>query len=200
LIQTGTRDSQTATGRGIVELTGVGFSGRNTGSDSIDTNVDTWGTGNGTGLTGHVAVSYNNFRNLWGNCWEYVAGINVLADGSVRVTKQNGTGTITGELLENQFETLSVTLPHDSTTGGFISKIHTDKLGALLFLPSEIAGGNSTQYCDYFIPSTAGVKVLQSGGFNADSTKAGINSLALYCTPTDTVRYGCARLKYIPQS
>ena len=194
-IRYGTRDSQAKSGLGIVYLaSGTNFAGKNTGSDSINTNLDYWGTGKGTGPDGQVAISVLNRQNPWGNAWQYILGINVMTNGSCRVTKQNGTGIIAGTLPEGSYETLPGTLP---LTDNYISKFQTDQLGALTFMPLATAGTGSTGACDYWSYPRNNPSILLSGGVWFHGLGAGVGCRDSTNAPTSYRTVG-ARLEFRP--
>lgn len=195
-IRYGTRNSQAKSGLGIVNLaSGTNFAGKNTGSDSIDTNLDYWGTGKGTGTDGQVAISVLNRQNPYGNVWEFTTGINFFTDGTYRVTKRDGTGTIAGTLPEGSYETLPGTLP---LTDNYISKFQTDQLGALTFTPLATAGTSSTGACDYWYYPRNNPSILCSGGYWADGLAAGVGDRFARSAPSASYRFIGARLEFRP--
>lgn len=195
----GTRDIQTALGRGIVDLSsGAGFTGKNTGADSTDTNIGTNGTGTGTGINGETPIVWRGFENLpsGGNVWEFIAGINMyLSDGSVRILTPNGTGTPAATIADGNYITLPGTVP---LTDGYISGIQTDKNGALAFTPAATVGSSSTHYADYFWYPIYSPSVVLFGGSWTDGSTAGVGCRGSYFTPSSNSRYVGARLEYIP--
>jgi len=197
--QYGTRNSQTAIGPGVVNLaSGAGFAGKNTGADSIDTLGTSFGTGSGSGTNGSTPIKWNNIENLWGNCWKFLAGLNVMADGSCRITKQDGTGTIAGTLPAGSYETLPGTLP---LTDNYISKIQTDELGALTFSPLQVSGTSTTGLCDFYNHSILNPALVFSGGpWYGGLVAAGIGDWYANGAPSGSGRDIGARLVYIPQA
>ncbi|HEY3389616.1 MAG TPA: hypothetical protein VGK38_08605 [Prolixibacteraceae bacterium] len=201
--QHGTRDSQTAPGLGLglVNLaSGVGFAGKLTGADGIDTNLDEFGTGVGTGTNGLTPNSWNGLQNwLGGNVFEFTTGINFFAsDSSYRVTKGDGTGIIAGALPAGSYENGIGTVP---LVDGYYSKIMTDPLGSLLNIPSVAGDANSASnkaYCDYWYKPTANPSVLLSGGHWINGLNAGVGFRTAYNAPSYSHRNIGARLQYIP--
>jgi hypothetical protein len=195
-IRYGTRDSQAKSGLGIVNKpSGSNFAGENTGSNSINSNLDYWGTGKGTGTDGQVAISVLNRQNPWGNVWKFVPGINVMADGSCRLTKQDGTGTIAGTLPEGSYETLPTALP---LTDNYISKFQTDQLGALTFMPLAVAGTSSIGACDYYYHSAINPGIVLSSGAWTSGLSTGVGGRNAPIAPSYSNRYVGARLEYRP--
>jgi len=195
-IRYGTRNSQAKSGLGIVNKpSGSNFAGENTGSNSINSNLDYWGTGKGTGTDGLVAISVLNRQNPWGNVWKFVPGINVMADGSCRVTKQDGTGTISGTLPAGSYETLPTALP---LTDNYISKFQIDQLGALTFMPLAVAGTSSTGACDIYYHSAINPAIVLSGGNWSYGLTAGVGFRNATNAPSNSIRLIGARLEYRP--
>jgi hypothetical protein len=212
--QHGTRDSQTAIGKGIVDLPSVtGFAGLLTGANNIDANVNEFGTGMGGGTNGTTPVRWNNLENFTGgNVWEFTAGINVFASngtdgsgnpytaGSYRVTKRDGTGTIAGTLPTGSYKVGVGTVPMDDA---YYSKVMTDPLGALLNIPLVAGDANSASnkaYCDRWYYPRSNPSILLSGGYWIYGLSAGVGCRTASNAPSISARPVGARLKYIPQS
>ncbi len=197
-VRYGSLDSQTKSGLGIVnKASESGFAGNNTGSDSINSNLDYWGTGKGTGTDGLVAISVLNRQNPWGNVWKFVPGANVMSNGTCRVTKQDGTGTIAGTLPTGSYETLPGTLP---LTDNYVSKIQTDELGALTFSPLQVSGTSTTGLCDYYYHSEINPAIVLSGGHWSSGLSAGVGARYARSAPSTSYQSLGARLEYRPQS
>lgn len=209
----GTRDSQSKLGLGIVNLeAGVGFAGKNTGADSIDstTQIDIWGTGAGTGTNGETPVSWLGLENLWGNVVEYITGINMFQSdgydvegkpftaGSCRIINKNWTGPLTGTLAYGSYETCAGTVP---LANGYISLIHPDQLGALAGITQTVGderSGSDLAYCDFYYYPRNNPSTMMSSGNWFDDTNAGINCRYCNYAPTNSYRTFGARLQFIP--
>jgi len=197
-IETHTLDSQTALGKGIVDLaSGTCYTGKITGADSIDSRLGTNGTGTGSGTNGQTPIAWRGIENIYGNVWEFVAGLDMfLSDGSYRVLKRDGTGTPAATLAEGSYETGVGTVP--VTADGYISGIQSDEIGALAFIPSAVAGSSSTYICDKFVYPRSNPSPVRFGGNWDDNTEAGI--AARYAN--DTVLANAwtigARIEYLP--
>lgn len=198
-IQYGTRDLQTAVGRGIVDLaSGEGFAGKLTGADDIDNRLDIWGCGVGSGINGQTPTAWNNFENFvsGGNVWEWIAGINIMnSDGSVRIINPDGTGTLAGTLTEGNYITLPGKVP---LTDGYISGIQTDMLGAITFTPSASTGSSSTYFADNFAYPRYNPSVVRFGGYWSDGSFAGVGCRGAYSAVSDSRRNVGARLVFHP--
>ncbi|MDD4521711.1 MAG: hypothetical protein PHW84_02000 [Methanosarcina sp.] len=209
----GTRDAQTKLGLGIVNLeSGTGFAGRLTGADNVDSldRVDYWGTGAGDGTNGQTPVKIWNFENLYGNCMEWVAGINIFASngtdgeghtynaGDARITKRNGTGIIAGTLPYGSYETVTGV----SMADGYISSILTDPLWACTMLPKltgDANSGSSNRYCDGNWYARGNPSIVLSGGYWSSGLGAGIGCRYAAFTPSDSYKGLTARLQFIPK-
>ena len=193
----GSLDSQTALGRGVVDLaSGTDFAGVNTGADSIDSNVGTNGTGVGIGSDGYTPIAYRGLENLWGNVWQFVIGYNAV-DAEYRITPRDGTGVLAGDLAAGEYEASIVTPP---TAGdGYQSDVETENLLQYLMIGSETAGSTSTYLCDYFYVHDAGEQnVMFSGGFWAYGSGAGVGILDSAHGSSYSYRYFGARFEFIP--
>lgn len=204
----GTRNAQTAVGSGVVNLAANnGYGGLLNGENSINTNINDYGTGVGIGTDGLVSVSFNNIQDKWGQCCEYEAGINLFSAngtdgdgnpytaGSYRVTKRDGTGTISGTLPAGSYETGLGVLP---LSNGYISTIQLDELGAILFLPRAVSASNITNFCDIFYCSVVNPNTIATSGFWNSGLSGGIGYRNATTTSSSSGNITGARLKYIP--
>jgi hypothetical protein len=193
----GSLDSQTALGRGVVDLdAGTGFAGELTGADSIDSNVGINGTGTGTGSDGYTPIAYRGLENLWGNVWKFCIGYTAV-DAEYRISKRDGTGVLAGDLAAGEYEASIVTPP---TAGdGYQSDVETENLLQYLMIGSETAGSSSTYLCDYFYVHDAGeTNILLSGGTWIDGSLAGVGSLNSANGSSYSNRSLGARFEFIP--
>lgn len=196
-IETGTLDSQTALGKGIVDLaSGTGYAGKTTGADSIDSRLGTNGTGTGSGTNGLTPVAWRGIENLYGNVWEFIAGLNMyLSDGSYRVLKRDGTGTPAATLAEGSYEVGAGTVP--IAADGYINGIQSEELGALSFIPSANTGSNSTYICDYLSYPRYSPSIVLFGGAWYSGSAAGPGCRYAAIPPSSSSRYFGARLELI---
>lgn len=202
-IEAGTFDTQTAFGRGVVDMdSGVDFAGVNTGADSIDTNLATYGTGTGTGPNGKTPIAWRGIENPWGNVWKFGIGFNTT-DTEIRVINRDGTGVLSGQLTAGNYE-VSVNPPYVDPvigyTSGYISDFESEALLKNMFVPSAISGTSSTRACDSHwthYPGRTNILLLGSR-WNLGSS-AGVGSRDSCNAVSDTYRYIGARLEFIPQ-
>ena len=144
-IEYGTFDIQTALGKGIVDLqSGEGFAGKPTGADGIDALLAENGTGVGSGLNGQTPVCWRGIENPYGNAWKFIIGANVDLDGSFRLIRRDGLGTLAGTLADGSYEAGTGM----ATTTGYISGLLHDDLAGLAFIPSATSGSSETYRTD----------------------------------------------------
>jgi hypothetical protein len=193
----GSLDSQTALGRGVVDLdAGTDFAGVLCGADSADTNIGTNGTGTGTGTDGETPIVYRGIENLWGNVWKFCIGYTAV-DAEYRITKRDGTGILAGDLAAGEYEASNVS---PITTDGYQSDVETENLLKYLLIGSETAGSSSTYLCDYFYVHDAGeTNILLSGGYWGNGSAAGVGSLDSPYGSSCSLRSISARFEFIPQ-
>lgn len=196
-IEYGTFDIQTALGKGIVDLaSGTGFAGKLTGADSIDSRLGTNGTGTGSGTNGQTPVCWRGIENIYGNCWEFVTGINMnLSDGSYRRLKRDGTGTPAATLTDGSYETGTGTVP--ISADGYINGIQSDETGATAFIPSANTGSSSTYLCDQFYYPRYNPSIVLFGGSWTDGLRAGVGCRSAYGAPSNSLRHVGARLELL---
>jgi hypothetical protein len=202
-IEAGTFDTQTAFGRGVVDLaSGVNYAGVNTGADSIDTNLAKNGTGTGTGPDGQTPIAWRGIENPWGNIWKFGIGFNTT-DTEIRVVNRDGTGVLSGQLAAGNYE-VSVNPPYVDPeigyTSGYISDFESEELLKNMFVPSAISGTSSTRACDFHLTHYPGrTNILLLGGYWANGSHAGVGSRNSNHAVSNHARYIGARLEFIPQ-
>ena len=178
-IEYGTFDIQTALGAGVVDMeSGTGFAGVNTGADSIDSLLAENGTGVGSGTDGLTPVCWRGIENPYGNVWKFVIGANFSGDGTYRLIKRDGTGTLAGTLAAGSYESGSG-IP---IVNGSISALLQGDLEGLAFLPSAAAGSTATYLCDnWYHPAPGGSGILRAGGvwYSARAAGPGCRSAAI---------------------
>lgn len=196
-IEAGTFDTQTAFGRGVVDLAGgVDFAGLNTGADSIDANLAVNGTGAGIGTNGQTPIAWRGIENPWGNVWKYGIGYNAV-DAEYRIANRDGSGILAGILTAGNYEASSAV---PIVADGYFSNVESDPLLRDMFIPSAVAGSSSTQFCDYNYAHDIGETniLLLGGGWNYGSD-AGVGCRASTSVSSNYVRNIGARLEFIPQ-
>ncbi len=191
-IEYGTFDIQTALGKGIVDLlSGSGFAGLLTGADSIDARLAENGTGTGDGVNGQTPVCWRGIENPYGNTWKFIIGANVDLDGSFRLIRRDGLGTLAGTLADGSYEAGTGM----ATTTGYISGLLHDDLAGLAFIPSATSGSSDTYLTDQLYAATANGNILRAGGSWNSALNAGPGSRSATNGPTSSRRAYCARVE-----
>lgn len=195
-----TLDSQTALGKGIVDLaSGTYFAGLLTGALSADTNIGTNGTGTGTGTAGQRPIVYRGIENLWGNVHKWIGGIRFY-DAVHRIIPANGTSfpsevTTTGKYVD------SVSVPPNTTiaASGYIDGVFTDSYLKYMMLGATQAGSSSTYLCDNYTirGASATPTSLLFGGFWNSGLGAGVGFLFSGHVATISIRSFGARLEFL---
>lgn len=194
----GTRNLQTKYGKGVVNLpTGNGYAGLLNGANNVNTNINSHGIGEGDGLDGSTPIMVNNICDPWGGCWEFVSGINVNTDGTILLTKPDGTGIISSTLPAGSYTTLS---EKAAVADGYIKYILTEELGAITFSPSSIGSTAETYFCDYWYYPRYSPSTLFSGGAWSYALYAGAGFRSTFGTTSYSSKNIGVRLKYIPQT
>jgi hypothetical protein len=113
--------------------------------------------GNGTGalastLRDTAWMSYRGIENFWGNCYVWCDGVNILD----QVSFVNNTATFVDN-TSSGYTQLGVAAP---SVNGYIRKTQADTLSNI---PSDVTGGSTVAFSDYYYTST-GWRVLAGGG------------------------------------
>ena len=191
-IEYGTFDIQTALGKGIVDLpTGENFAGKLTGADNIDSRLAENGTGTGDEVNGQTPVCWRGIENPYGNTWKFIIGTNVDLDGSFRLIRRDGLGTLAGTLADGSYEAGTGM----ATTTGYISGLLHDDLAGLAFIPSATSGSSDTYLTDQLYAVTANGNILRAGGGWYGALVAGPGYRDAYNGPTSSSRGSCARVE-----
>jgi len=172
--------SQETVGLGIVSKAGgTGFAGEVTGFNSVDTNVNEYGTGNGTGTAGYTPASYRTMTDLWGNSWEWVTGY-TSTNTEYQITKRNGTGSLsTHPLAAGSYESsAAVPLGAGGYVYGYWTSLFHEDLLQYQFIANSVTGGSQSTYgTDYQYSHSPGTRVLLAGGCWGNGRDAGLGYL-----------------------
>lgn len=155
MVELGTMNGQTALEAGITELTDVtsancasqtgstAYLGNATGAATSTLNIINGNEVNYS-LAGQRAITYRGVENPWGNIWQFIGGINIYGNGSMRggvpyICKNFNYAP--SEITED-YESVGFSLP---STYGWISAMAygSDKYD-WIFMPAEAANGNSS--------------------------------------------------------
>lgn len=161
LLLYGTRDSQTAIGKGRSNASNS--SAINTGT--MNARPFCWGSTNGTD-----GMKFLGVENFFGNIWEFVDGL-TMSGLSGKVTRFRNKYADT---FDNTWEK-SFTVP--SASANYINKV----LGTedLIFIPEAVSGSEATYFCDAFWSATGGC-VARFGGSWAYAGEVGAFCLYLH--------------------
>ncbi|MFA6769032.1 MAG: hypothetical protein WCR86_11505 [Parabacteroides sp.] len=211
LIEYATFDIPTKLGLGVTNLavgdTGT-YGGVLTGADSIDSNIGTNGTGSGTGVNGETPICWRGLENIYGNVFEYMAGLNMFlgsgtdgeghaySAGEFRVLCADGTGEPAATLAYNDY--LVGSWPVPVTVDNYISTLQPNLTGLKLFMPQTLDGTNTTGVCDTFYHPRYDPSVVAHGGYWANGTNTGPYCMYAGCPTTYSHRMVGCRIEYYP--
>jgi hypothetical protein len=151
---------------------------------------DTDGT---TTLKTVYANRYRGVENPFGHVWKWTDGINIevgaseskvyVANDPVSYNDDNYTGYTNRGL--------------QARSAGYISKMIIGEFGELI--ASEVSGGSTTGWCDYFYTDTnQALRGLFSGGYSNAGAYAGFGCSSASNAPSNATTYLGSRLCYIP--
>ena len=187
LVEYADTNSQTAIGRGFVDVVGGPIASG--GCDSLAGE-----SGIADGVDGKVSVSYRGLEDLWGNAVEFIDGINIknrekqpyIADSNFADNKFDGNYVATG-----------ITLP---AGGGFCQDFAVSAETDWLLIPSSSGGSSSTYIPDYYFQNWNWEvdKVALVGGICENSDHAGLFYWSVIGDSSDASIFTGARLLQIP--
>ena len=155
MIEFGTMNGQTALEAGITELTDVtgancasqtgstAYLGNTTGAATSTLNIINGNEVNYS-LAGQRAITYRGVENPWGNIWQFIGGINIYGNSSMRggvpyICKNFNYAP--SEITED-YESVGFSLP--STYGWISAMAYGNDKYDWIFMPAEAANGNSS--------------------------------------------------------
>jgi hypothetical protein len=199
LIEYGTFNSQFTLGAGNTNVTNaynVGSSGNQTDSPHSEagksnalgnrsTNI-TSGAESATRNTAYMA--YRGIENWYGNCWNWVDGMNIGESGNYKVWVNNNDTQFADNTSTNYTE-IGTAL---STNNTFVTNILDISTA---FIPSAGGGSSTTGLCDAYFVAT-GQRVALFGGDAADAAVAGGFSWILSYDSSILIRVVGARLAF----
>ncbi len=173
IIEMGRMNMQTAFGQGAVSVADNPNTENNskvTGGTSALGN----GTGQATGTSGQVSVSYRGYENPWGNIWKFIYGVNIWGDGTLG-------GGVPYYATDFNFEESKRTDNYVSAgfscanAGGYISAIGYAPECDWMFIGSEVLGNSSVPVGDYTytIANLNDYRIARLGGSWSHGTYAG---------------------------
>ena len=194
----GTCDVQalTSVGAGVTSKPATRmFGGVNNGADSIDTAVDIYGTGKGTGTAGQTPCMWRGIQDFWGNVYGFVIGIQPNKNGVWDIIHPNGLSIPASPLADGSF--VSTITPCHMTSGYWGASIK-EAAAKWLLLPADATGSNVQKRCDYYYAPNYNPGVLLVGGVWAGGAPAGVAYRNAAYAPSISYRYFGGRLEFIP--
>jgi len=150
----------------------------------------TTNTVSGAGVSAKPGTSYMCYRgieNFYGNCWQWVDGININVgtNGYVYVTNNRA------DFADNTSTNMTLISTTAPTTSGYQSALAS--IGNY-FVASGVSGSSSTYMTDYWYGSTSSNRVVAVGGSALDGAYAGAFSVLARHGSGDSIRSIGARL------
>ena len=192
----GTLDSQTACGRGIVDMTW---------EEGLTTNPDIRKTGSSNSLgdrsgyvdsgngNGKSSIRYRGIEDLWGNVYEFLSGIMVTDKGWHYTNEHSIMDTISSMKLYAKDLTSKV-------PNGYITDMEFPVGLEWTFIPKTTGGTGNTYYCDYLYSHDSGEEnIVLAGGSWAYASNAGFACWCCFNVASDANSHIGARLSYAQQ-
>jgi len=172
------------------------FGGVNNGADGIDTAVDIYGTGKGTGTAGQTPSMWRGLQDfLGGNVYGFVIGIQPNKNGVWDIIHPNGLSIPASPLAAGSF--VSTITPCYMTLGYWGASIK-EAAAKWLLLPADATGSNVQKRCDYYYAPNYNPGVLLVGSYWSDGASAGVAYRnASYAASASARRLG-GRLEFLP--
>lgn len=149
-------------------------------------NASTNGTQPSAGAKpGTAYMSYRGIENLFGNCWSFVDGLNILTDYQAWATNDS-------QFFVDNVSTGMAFLGVTGNTNGFVTNI-VNTPGA--FLPTTVGGSSSTFLTDNYFQAT-GNRVALLGGNASNGASAGAFFWGLFDSSGARTRSIGARVCY----
>jgi hypothetical protein len=171
------------------------FGGVNNGADSIDTAVDIYGTGKGTGTAGQTPCMWRGIQDFWGNVYGFVIGIQPNKNGVWDIIHPNGLSIPASPLAAGSF--VSTITPCHMTSGYWGASIK-EAAAKWLLLPADATGSNVQKRCDYYYAPNYNPGVLRVGGYWNDGAVAGVACRYANYEASSSYRFIGGRLEFCP--
>jgi len=183
----GNWNSQAVVGDGNVNRSYVGSSSNQSDSPHVVAGVsNVLGNQTGAAVSPDPYVSYRGLENLWGNCWNWQDGINLLD----RQAYINNEAATFADNTANGYLTLGVSLPVASAS--FIKGLQPLEKG---LLPATVGGSSSTFIADAMWTAT-GWRVVLVGGHADLGGRAGVSAFGGNFGSSERRRNFGSRLTY----
>jgi hypothetical protein len=191
----GTCDAQTAVGRGVVDKPWTRqYGGELNGANSVDSNIDIYGTGIGIGINGKVAAFWRGME-LWGGVFGACIGIQPNTGGKWNIINPNGLYIPTSPLTAGTYlSTIGSCLMSD----GYWGRPMKEAVAKWLDLPEVADKTSVTGRCDYYYYPRYSPGVLLVGGGWGDGSLAGVACRYACCASSNSYRSVGGRLEFLP--
>jgi hypothetical protein len=135
-------------------------------------------------------MSYRGIENFYGNCWNWVDGVNIGVGANYNVHVSN----VTTDFADNTATNYDL-IGQCATATGFVQNIYAgDVLGA--FIPNDTTGASSSTFLtDQFFIDT-GNRVARFGGSAVDGAVAGAFCWLWFSVSSSAGRFIGARVAY----
>lgn len=185
LVEFANNDVQSVIGRGYVDSNS---SARTTGSCDSVANL----TGRASGTDGKVDVVYRGIEGFWGNCYEFVDGLNINGDNLYVCNNPENYADDT-----NTNYTLLTYNLSACTSSEFISRMGCDSSNSWVILPVATGGSETTYYADKMYKNT-GWRIFIRGGSSSHGSVAGLFSSLMHDDSSAAAGSLGGRLLYRP--
>ena len=198
MIELGSLDGQTALGMGVTNKTGYTYyKAEKTGTTAYTLEDPNYGE-----ATGLYHMMYRGIEDFWGNCWQFIDGINinfttVSATADTPIPYWCNDITLYADDTTTNYEDMGIVLSSYPSIGGngYIKNIHENPKWA--FMPSEHQA-SAGYFRDYWYPSnTTGWRVLLGGGFWAYGGLSGPWTLRASISSATTLLHFSGRLQKV---
>lgn len=149
------------------------FNGVNNGADSVDSNLDTNGTGKGTGTAGQTPSMWRGLQDFvtGGNVYGFVLGIQGNQNGVWNIINPNGMQVMASPLTAGTYiSTIGSCLMSDGYWGASLK----EAAGKLLLLPGDVTGTSANKRCDYYYYPRGSAYAWLVGGSWCKGAGAGV--------------------------
>jgi len=194
----GTMDinSLSSVGQGVISKPWTrNFGGVLNGADSINTQVDTNGTGKGTGSAGTTPNMWRGLQDfLGGNVYGFVIGAQANQNGVWDVINPTGSQVMASPLTAGTFvSSIKSCLMSD----GYWGQSLKESAMKFLLLPSDVTGTSAQKRCDYYYYPRGAAYILLVGGSWGYGAYAGVACRFAKYASSLSYRYVGGRLELI---
>lgn len=170
------------------------FGGVNNGADNIDTAVDIYGTGKGTGTAGRTPCMWRGIQDFYGNVYGFVIGIQPNKNGVWDIIHPNGLSIPASPLAGSFVNTITPCFMSSGYWGASIK----EAAAKWLLLPADATGSNVQKRCDYYYAPNYNHEVLRVGGAWSTGAYAGVACRVAGYAASYSARNVGGRLEFLP--